>query len=478
VAGLVAISFLACAICQSHPHSPQSLPSIHSAQSVPYASRRGVDQGQLTLSLFPAPSLTSGKIVPVSQFNLLKNNVRLASFTTLSDLSSLNTYYQIDGLAKSYEQSFYPPQEGEICLRPKSLVIYDADGVDVHSEEWYRLSGRRDRIGHRLQDGSYLSFTLFADGQTAATETLVGPPDPFSNNFARKLVSKLRWYERNHVLAYRSVLLDDGTREVDTFDENALPMMEKHLGRRGVFGTTIKLFYPGTRQTLLESQTSIRATKVVFRRPNGSVRLTERLSPDEIDVTYFDERGITPLFEQSWFLVGAQEASRSADEALSTEEDEAAPKERKPILHLWKITELNPDGSAKRILAFRDGILRTETWINITVDGIIYASAVINYSSDGTVLSTELDTGANSGTNSGMKSGMEYAKKQAKKKIDRLPSLELVRLVSAEELVEPDLHYALPIPPSHAQMAKTISGGCGRSIFMISAPSSVNVADS
>jgi len=449
LAGLAAVSFLARTMFEVHPQaaqSAQSVPSIQSAQSaqsVPSAWLGEVEESRLTLSLFPDPSLSSGKIVPVSQFNLLiKNNVRLASFTNFSDLSSLRTYYQSDGLAKSYEQAFYPPQEGEIGIRPKSLVIYDANGVDLHSEEWYRLSGRREKIGHRLQDGGYFTFTLFADGQTAATETLVGPPDPFSNKFERKLLSKQRWYEKNHQLAYRDVLQDDGTREVDTFDENGLPLMEKHVGSRGAFDTTIKLFHPGTRQTLLESETNIRATDVVVRRLNGTVRLTERLSPEEIDVTYFDERGITPLFEQSWFLVGAPEAGGTADEALSTEEDRAAPPERKPILHLWKITELNPDGSAKRILAFRDGILRTETWSNITVDGIVYASAVINYNSDGTVQTTELDPGTKSGTSSGIKSGM----KSGKKKIDGLPAIELVSIVPAVELVEPDLHYALPMP--------------------------------
>jgi hypothetical protein len=335
-----------------------------------------------------------------------------AEFIKNTDQSSQDVFYQDDGKKIAFSNAYYAVLAGEQGRRKKNFLVYAADGVHVEGEEWYRLNSSREKIGHRLQDGGYVASTLFADGETAATEILTGPPDPSANDYEPKLLREQRWYEEGHVLAYRNELKDDGTREEDTFDKLALPVMEKLIGRRGVFGTKIKVFHPGSRQVLLESLTSLRSTDANFYSLDGSLQLTQTLTPYGIGVTYFGGADKIPLFQQSWFLMDEK-------------------KNGQPVLHLWRIAELEPNGEPKRNLTFNNGKLETETWLNVTIDGIAYASMTVNYNEYGTIVATEL---------------APVGKGQTKTTISPPPFVG-VGVVPAAELAEPDLHYNLPIPP-------------------------------
>ena len=238
---------------------------------------------------------------PQRTFNRMDHGRLVASFTTNLDKSSENLYYQDDGIGRSYLVDFYAPLHGDPGPRQKGIVYYAADGESFNSEEWDRLDGTAEKIGHALGGGYYVSSTLFADGQTAEAEQ-VWAPDMFSNGHVPKLEKEQRWRSpaEGHTIAYTDVLNDDGTREQTSFDPAGLVTMQKHIPLRPPVGTTVKEFFPGTTKVRLESTTDWWTTVATEYRLDGTRLRLITIRAASFDVRYFDPTGKVPLFEQTW----------------------------------------------------------------------------------------------------------------------------------------------------------------------------------
>jgi hypothetical protein len=244
--------------------------------------------------------LTNG-VVPDHTFNRIKNGYLAAKFTTNSDQTFESVFFQDDGIGKSYLVDYYARLPGEAGRRQKGFVLYCADGVSLCSEEWNRLDGSAQRIGHSLGGGYYVASTLFPDGQTAETEKLWAP-DMFSTGHVPKLERELRWYPpvAGHALAYTDVLNEDGTREQTSFDKSGWTVLQVHIPLRPPVGTTVKMFFPATHEVRLESTTDLWTTDAKEYRLDGTLWRELTLRAASFDVRYYDATGRVPLFEQTW----------------------------------------------------------------------------------------------------------------------------------------------------------------------------------
>ena len=152
------------------------------------------------------------------------------------DHSTTDIFFQPDGQRKAYADAFYTIVPGESIRHHKGHVIYATDGETTGSEEWFRLSGSREKVGHLLDDGSYNLFTFFEDGSTEERETLIAPGPDWVGR-VQIMVREQRWHnDKGHTLAYRDVLNQDMTRDQTEWDAELNPIREVHFGPFGVWG--------------------------------------------------------------------------------------------------------------------------------------------------------------------------------------------------------------------------------------------------
>jgi hypothetical protein len=366
---------------------------------------------------------------PLHTFNAMDHGRLVASYTTNVDKSSENVYFQDDGIGRSYLVDFYAPLDGDPGPRQKGIVFYAADGESFNSEEWDRLDGTAEKIGHALGGGYYVSSTLFGDGQTAETEQ-VWAPDMFSNGHVPKLEKEQRWRSpaEGHTIAYTDVLNDDGTREQTSFDPAGLVTMEEHIPLRPPIGTTVKEFFPGSTKVRLESTTDWWTTVATEYRLDGTRLRLITIRAASFDVRYFDPTGKVPLFEQTWLeQLSGRGAKNGANAAVTP----------KPVFLLSAVVELNADGSSKRVTTINDkGQVTNDMWLKCTVDGVSYGRVFFWYREDGTLSKTELINPEN-GPDKPMKT-VEHAAAENIKVV--LPQAHLVTIAVPDEL---------PVPPDN-----------------------------
>ncbi len=332
---------------------------------------------------------------PEHTFNRMDSGRLVASFTTNRDKSSENLYYQDDGIGKSYLVDFYPPLAGDPGPRQKGIIFYAADGESWNSEEWDRLDGTAERIGHALGGGYYDSSTLFEDGQTAETEQ-VWAPDMFSNGHVPKLEKEQRWRSpaEGHTMAYTDVLNDDGTREQTSFDPAGVVTMQKHIPLRPPIGTTIKEFFPGSTKVRLESTTDWWTTVATEYRPDCTRLRVITIRAASFDVRYFDPTGKVPLFDQTWLEQrgGSGGKNGGKDSAHDGGNNGAgADMAVKPLFLLSQVVELSADGSSSRVTSINErGQVTNDMWLNHMVGDVTYGRVFFWYREDGTLAKTEL----------------------------------------------------------------------------------------
>jgi hypothetical protein len=284
------------------------------------------------------------------------------------DHSTTDIFFQEDGQRKAFANAFYAILLGESIRRDKGHVVYTADGDTVGSEEWFRLSGSRERVGHLLEGGNYSVFTFFDDGKTEASETLVAPGPDWAGR-VQIMVREQRWHnDKDHTLAYRDLLNPDFSRDQMEWDGALNPIRNVHLGSFGVDGTTVKLYYPGGHSLRLETSSDWFTTKGQCYRIDGTLfwRVTRTLS--KLTPTYYDASGTVPVFEQTW--------SRSE----ITENGKA-----RELWDLAQIKEFAADGSPSRELQLKGKRVTEETRFKGTADGVAYDTANFFYREDGTL---------------------------------------------------------------------------------------------
>jgi hypothetical protein len=332
---------------------------------------------------------------PERTFSRMDNGRLVASYTTNRDKTSEEVYYQDNGIGRSYLVDFYAPLPSDPGPRQRGIIFYAADGESLNSEEWDRLDGTAEKIGHALGDGYYVSSTLFADGQTAEIEQLWAP-DMFSTGYVPKLERETRWRSaaEGHSVAYTDVLNDDGTREQTSFDPSGLPTMQKHIPLRPPIGTTVREFFPGTTKVRLESTTDWWTTVATVYALDGTRLRVITLRAASFDVRYFDSTGKVPIFEQTWLKPlggiksGVGNASVSAGAAAAS-----APAKDHSQTAFWlsQVVELNADGSSSRVTSINNrGQVSSDMWLKHTVDGVNYERVFFWYREDGTLSKAEL----------------------------------------------------------------------------------------
>ncbi len=356
-------------------------------------------------------------------YNVVRDGRLVARYTLSKDHSSEDIFYKEDGIGRAYRKDYYATLPGEDFRRQKGIVFYAADGQTVRSEEWARLDGSIEKIGHLLLDGNYAVSTLFGDGQTAENEKILAP-DPYANDFVPKLVQEKRWRspEEGHTLAFLDVLNDDGTREQTEYDGHEHPIMQKHIGRWGAAGTTVKFFFPGTDKVRLESKTDYRSTEADIYRPDGVLESHLQLTSYSVEPKYYDPTGKFVQFEQTWWRRPEQQDGK---EVVRQE--------------LWQVVLYGPNGpegpdDRRRILTWEKGVLKGEVCFPCTENGITYERVFFWYRPDGTLEKVEYvhpsnDPGAQ------MRTVLHTAK-------------ENIRIqISPTWLIPPAVPEELPVPP-------------------------------
>jgi hypothetical protein len=330
------------------------------------------------------------------------------------DHSTTDIFFQEDGQRKAFANAYYAILPGESIRRDKGHVVYTSDGDTVGSEEWFRLSGSREKVGHLLDDGNYNVFTFFDDGKTEATETLVAPGPDWVGR-VQIMVRELRWHnDKDHTLAYRDLLNEDMSRDQTEWDEALNPIRDVHFGSFGVDGTTVKLYYPGGNKLRLASSSDWYTTTGQRYRIDGTLfcRVTRTLS--KLNSTYYDAGGAVPLFEQSWS--GSQ----------VTENGKA--RER---WNLKEIKEFAAGGSPSRALQLKGKRVSEETRFKGTTDGVAYDTANFFYREDGTLERVEI-----------------YLANAKIKTVEHAAQENIQAVVATEELALPMNIDELPVPLS------------------------------
>jgi hypothetical protein len=269
------------------------------------------------------------------------------------DHSTTDIFFQEDGQRKAYANAYYAVLPGESIRRSKGHVVYTADGDTVSSEEWFRLTGSREKMGHLLEDGNYNAFTFFGDGNTEASETLVAPGPDWAGR-VQIMVREQRWHnDKNHTLAYRDLLNPDFSRDQMEWDDALNPIRQVHFGSFGVDGTTVKLYYPGSDRLRLESSSDWYTTSGQRYRIDGTLvcRVIRTLS--KLNPTYYDAGGTVPVFAQIW----------SGSEV--TENGKA-----REIWDLKEIKEFAADGSTSRVLQLKGKRVSEEMLFKGTAYGV------------------------------------------------------------------------------------------------------------
>jgi hypothetical protein len=406
-AGTLFVCLSVAYVWQLHNAQPPPVPSLNDALQISESGRpTRLYSGKLEAK-------TGQPLTAKDQsYDVLRGNVKVASFLLNKDKTSRDTFYKDDGVGLTFVREYYPLLAADVGRRPKGLVIYAADGKTIKSETWWRLDGTREKIGNLLATGRYQTTILFADGNTAQSVKITAP-NPYANNFEPKLIQEKRWYPNAaHTLAWIDQLNDDETRDQSSFDEYDNPLMVKHIGRWGKVGTAVKLFYPGTTKVRLESVTDAAITLVTARRLDGSFIYKQQLTAYSSTTRYLDADG-KALFEQS----------RWKDNVV----ENGKPKEVWP---LWKIDEFGETANTiLREFSWTSGKLTTETRFNFTVDGVFYEKVIFNFRDDGTLQRVDM-----------------LGPKARKRVVEYTVEQNVRAVVPANEQVEQERNDAIPMP--------------------------------
>lgn len=413
LAGCAALGLVAVAYVWQLPDSqPPAAPTLDEALRV--------SQSGMPMRLYSGSvDLKSGQPLEVKDqsYDIVRHNHKVASFLLRKDKTSRDTFYQDAGSGLAYEREYYPLRPGDEARRIKGLITYAADGKTVRSEIWWRLNGTRERVGHLLDVGSgrYEEIVLFEDGYVAQSSK-VTDPNPYANNFERKLIIEKRWSGNSrHSLIYLDQLAEDGTRDQTTYDENELPILVKHIGRWGKVGTTVKFFFPGTAKVRLESVTDASSTIVSSYRADGTLLYKQQLTSYNRATMYFDATGTKPAFEQTRWKNNVVENGK--------------PVEDWPV---WKLTEF--DGvKATREFAWRNGKLDTETLLGVTIDGVKYEKVIRTYREDGTLERVDM-----------------IGRKAEKRTVQYTVAQNIRADIPAAELVKQEEHDEIPVPDAQS----------------------------
>lgn len=199
---------------------------------------------------------------------------------------------------------------------------------------------------------------------------MIYAPDQFANNFEPKLVEEDHWgpVSKGHVLTFKDVLEDDGTRTQTAFDDGGHLLMEKHIGRWGIAGTTVKFYWPGTNKVRIDSKSEYGATNASYYRIDGTLSLSVKLTYNALEVSHYDASGQTELFWQSFW-------SRSVL------------KDGKPVpgWEPYQVIVKDGKGATVRELSYDQGQLRQDDRPHFTAGGIAYERVQFWYRPDGTL---------------------------------------------------------------------------------------------
>lgn len=409
LAGCTALVIVSVAYVWQLPTSKPQAPALNDALQV--------SQSGMPMRLYSgAVDAKSGQPLEVKDqsYDLVQNGHVVASFLLRKDKTTRDTFFQDAGDGLSFVREYYPLRSSDDARRIKGLVTYAADGKTMRSEIWWSANGTRERVGHLLDvtTGRYEEMLLFPDSN-AAQWSKITDPNPYANNFERKLIIEKRWSgNAKHSLIYFDQLADDGTRDITTYDDNEIPMMAKHIGRWGKTGTTVKFFFPGIAKVRLESVTNVSSTIVTSYRLDGTVLYKQQLTSYSTSTMYFDDTGTKPAFEQARWKNNVVENGK--------------PVENWP---LWKITEF--DGvRATREFAWRNGKLDTETLFNVTVDGVLWEKVIRTYrEADGTLQRVDM-----------------LGRKGGKRTVEYTVAQNIRANVPAAEMVRQEEHEEIPIP--------------------------------
>jgi hypothetical protein len=371
----------------------------------------------LTTNLYPADVFadSDAPATPEERSNdVVLSDGRVARYILNKNGSTRDLLLQPDGEHKISFVDYYARAPDSVVRHEAGELAYAADGETVTSEDWYRLSGTLKVEGRLETDGSYLLGTYFADGVTPETELLTAKANEVGEHV---ILKDERWHapESGHAVAYLDVLKPDGWRDLTKYDASSNLLLERHKRDDDFVGATLRMYFPGTHIVHLKSTTDARKAHVEIYRTDGTLYAKQEKTEYEVVGTFYDASGIHPLYQSTWWKM-----------------DLIAPGGKETIFWIvFQVTELAPDGSTSRDLVWQKDNVAKEERFRYTVDGVTFDKATFSYRlDDGTLEKVELQ-----------KAGLQTLV------IAHAASENIRAVVPSQELVAPEVHDEIPVPP-------------------------------
>lgn len=384
-----------------------TVPSLEEALSQPPAG--------VNTALYPADLAAEVMAsVPEERSHDVKlSGDRVARYVLNKDGTTSDIVLLADGQHLVSLVDYYARSSADIYRREKLATAYSDDGVTVRAEDWYREDRTRLKKGRLDADGSYLLDTYYADGVTLESELLTARK---GDSLEPAVIRDERWHspESGHAVSRLDVLQPDGTRDLKTFDDKSRLLLDRHSPKDGIAGTYVRIYFPGTTQLHLISTSDARASHARIYREDGTLFAEQQIGSYEIKQTYYDASGTRALYRATWFKLDFLEGGKETINWV-----------------LFQVDELDSKGSTARSLTWQRGKVSKEERSNCTIDGVTYDKATFHYRlEDGTLEKVELQKADT-----------------PSRVIEHAASEGIQPSVPAAELVPPEEHAEIPVPP-------------------------------
>lgn len=270
---------------------------------------------------------------------------------------------QPDGRRPSSSKTFYAIAPGESTRRLAALRRYGPDGKDIVFEDLRRLSGLRERSNVVGPDGNRTIIDFAEDGRTHLREQLLKRGGP-------GVISDIRYREdESHSVSYSNILDSDGKlRTVTEFDERGNTLRTLVTDSAGMINDSrLQVFDPQTLKLRFKAEGTWGANTITVFRDDSTVERVETIDYNELVIKYFDKTGTRVHRIDNWF---------HSESGVVKAKDEVS-------YRPYHMTFLNESGKPVRRLAFVRYKLATDSYFNVTENGVTYAEKRFHYSAEG-----------------------------------------------------------------------------------------------
>jgi hypothetical protein len=285
-----------------------------------------------------------------------------------SDRSHELRAMQADGEQPATGHSFYAKQPGEDFFRPHVTTVYDAVGAMI-DEDVRHLNGSREKLTHVSEAGLETILAYAADGVTILSDKVIDQHECCDEKQKIKLWNRWR-DEPGHTLEHEEYVTADRWRMITEYDRQHRALRVEHWApHNSVPGTTITIYDPVTFKVRVASKADDDYNIVDLFDERGIRRHRLKLGNVSLNVTYYDELGTTPLFEQEWSYVYETTLQGSTSRRFVS-----------------AVTEFDAAGKQVRTVNLAsDGKLASEQRYNVMVDGIMYGMVLYAFNESGTL---------------------------------------------------------------------------------------------